>query len=280
MSKLIICCGEYAKKPYYMEVGNINIYSIEELSYYIVNNLDLVIELDFNKSLFKWIGDELKLDSLADNLLKLQEEKVNNKILIQTILNGSNYYSDSQKIKINQTMEDLGNLPVLQRKIQKANQLLATKNFKEAEREYEGLIRGDKADKLSSKEYAQILNNLGIAKFYTVGAKEASVLFRQAYERNNESESLKQYCLSLKLSNQEELFNEEVVKYDLTEEWILELEDEVNNYINDYESSKYYQEVIRLKESSHNDYSSFSSEARKIVKDLESKYRRCINGKN
>ena len=84
-----------------------------------VNNLDLVIELDYNKSLFEWIRDELELEDLADNLLKLKEEKVNNKILIQTILNASNYYSNEEKIKINQTIEDLENLPVLQRKIQK-----------------------------------------------------------------------------------------------------------------------------------------------------------------
>lgn len=278
MGKLILCCGTYAKNPYYLEVGNINIYSIEELSYYIVNNLDLVMELDFNKSLIEWIRDEIKLESLADSLSKLQEEKVSNKILIHIILNSSNYYSSAQKIKINQTIEDLENLPILQRKIQKANQFLVARNFKEAERNYEGIISGDKADELSSKEYAQILNNLGIAKLYTVGVKEASALFRQAYERNNESESLRQYCFSLKLSNQEELFNEEVVKYDLSEEWVLELEDELNNYINDYESSKSYQEILRLKEASYNDYSSFSSEARKIDKELESKYRRYING--
>lgn len=277
MGKLILCSGTYAKNPYYMEIGNINIYSIEELSYYIVNNLDLAIELDFNKSLFEWIRDELKLESLADGLLKLQGEKVSNKTLIQTILNSSNYYSHAQKVKINHKIEDLENLPILQRKIQKANQFLAARSFKEAEREYEGIISGDMADELSSKEYSLILNNLGIAKLYTVGVKEASVLFKQAYECNNESESLRQYCLSLKLSNQEELFNEEVAKYDLSEEWILELENELNNYINDYESSNNYQEVLRLKAASHNDYSSFSSEARKIVKDLENKYRRCIN---
>ncbi len=278
MSKLILCRGRYAKHPYYMEIGNINIYSIEELSYYMVNNLDLVIELDYNKSLFEWIRDELELEDLADNLLKLKEEKVNNKILIQTILNASNYYSNEEKIKINQTIEDLENLPVLQRKIQKANQFLATRHFKEAERDYEAIINGDKADELSAKEYAQILNNLGISKLYTVGIKEASVLFKQAFERNNQNESLRQYFLSMKLSNQEELFDEEVVNYDLSQEWILELEKELNNYINEYESSKDYQEVLRLKETSDDDFSSFLAEARKIAMDLEGKYRRCING--
>lgn len=278
MSKLILCRGRYAKHPYYMEIGNANIYSIEELSYYMVSNLDLVIELDYNKSLFEWIRDELELEDLAENLLKLKEEKVNNKILIQTILNSSNYYSNAERIKISQTIESLENLPVLQRKILKANQFLATRHFKEAESDYEAIINGDKADELGAKEYAQILNNLGISKMYTVGIKEASLFFKQAYERNNENESLRQYFLSLKLSNQEELFDEEVVNYDLSKEWILELEKELNNYINEYESSNNYQEVLRLRETSDNDQSSFLGEARKIAMDLESKYRRSING--
>lgn len=70
MSKLILCRGRYAKHPYYMEIGNTNIYSIEELSYYMVSNLDLVIELDYNKSLFEWIRDELELEDLAEKSFK------------------------------------------------------------------------------------------------------------------------------------------------------------------------------------------------------------------
>lgn len=273
-----MCQGSYASKPYRTEIGNIKIYSIEELCYYISNNLEILIEIDLNKSLIKWIREELQMFELADNILSLHEEKVSNKIIIRTIINSCNYFSNIQRIKINQAIEDLENSPPIQRKIHKGGQLLMAKKFKEGEKNFESMLTNDEANQLTAKEYGQILNNLGIAKLYTVGIKEASVFLRRAYEMYNSEDFLKQYLISLKLSSQDDLFIEEVDKYGLNEEWTKNLDNEINGYIKDYESSNDYQEALRLKELSQSDVSAFLEEAKAINKDFESKYRRCNNG--
>lgn len=271
MGKLLLCKSLLAKRQYQMEVGNVNIYSIEELCFYIVKKLDLIVELQMPSSLVAWIRDQLEMELLANKLSELQEKNAGNKALIQTILKSCNYYSSDQIEEIVETIEEIEDLPIIQRKIKKANNLLVANSYREAEQNYENLINGDLAADLSTKEYAEILHNLGIAKIYTVGIKEASSFFKQAYERNHEEESLKQYLMSLKISKQEKLFEEEIDRYGLAYDtdsdnsFVLDLNKEFSGYAKGYEKSKEYARVVGLEELSHEDKELFSKKDRKSV---------------
>ena len=58
MGKLILCEKPLAALPYYIENLSLNIYSAEELCYYIENNVYL-LEQDFmDDELIEWIGKE------------------------------------------------------------------------------------------------------------------------------------------------------------------------------------------------------------------------------
>lgn len=277
MGRLILCKGSYAKKPYYMSIGEVNIYSIEELNFYIADNLDTIIELDLNQSLIDWINEQLNMEELSNKLYQLKKERVNNRIIIQNILNSCNYFSNNQKRQIIQIAGELENLPLIQRKIKKSNSFLVAKNYKEAEACFESLIDGDTAAELSAKEYAQILHNLGIAKIYTVGIKEASRFFKYAYEGNQEEESLKQYLMSLKLSNQKDLFEKEVSRYGMGNDFLMALDNEYEEYLNCYENSEQYTKILQLKELLETDQQLFSKKVTYITKNIEKQYRRCIN---
>lgn len=276
MGKLILCTGTYAKNPYYIDTGDINIYSIEELNLYIVDNIDLIVEINIKKSLIDWIKEELEMMDLADKLKKLQEEKASNKTIILTILNSCNYYSKDERLEIQEVIEELENLPASQRKKKIGDNFLEARNYKEAEKAYTGILESDMAADLSSEEYGGILHNLGITKIYRVGLKEASIFFKQAYERNNEEESLKQYLMSLKLSNQEDLFEEEVIKYDLDSDYVTGLHNEIEKYEEDYETSDQYKDVVELGKLHERDHQAFSDKQTHIIKDLENRYRAIV----
>ncbi len=279
MGKLLFCKGTLAKRPYQMDLGNINIYSIEELCFYIVEKLDLIVELQLPSSLIDWIGNQLEMELLASKLLQLQKENASNKALIQAILKSCNYYTREETVEIVEVIEEIENLPIIQRKIKKANNLLGEKNYREAEYNFEDIINSDLAADLSREEYAQILHNLGIAKIYTLGIKEASNFFKQAYERNHKEESLKQYLMSLKISKQEDLLEKEIGRYGLAREveldkdFLLELNKEIAGYVDGYETSKEYGKVAQLEELSHEDKELFTHKAKEIVKGLQKQYR-------
>ena len=68
MSSYILCQTKKAEKPYYIENISTNIYSIEELCYYLYHNLYLIDSTIINEGLCKWLEEELELTRLAAKL--------------------------------------------------------------------------------------------------------------------------------------------------------------------------------------------------------------------
>ena len=61
MGELILCRGPITATPYYIEEKALNVYSLEELSYYIYNNLYLINPGFMNNDLIHWIGNEWRV---------------------------------------------------------------------------------------------------------------------------------------------------------------------------------------------------------------------------
>ena len=68
MSGYILCQTKRAKLPYFIENISTNVYSIEELSYYLYHNLYLIDQTIMNEGLCSWIQEELELPALAAKL--------------------------------------------------------------------------------------------------------------------------------------------------------------------------------------------------------------------
>ena len=60
MGSLILCHKKRAKRPFEISRVHMRIYTIEELCYYICNNLYLIDYTIVNERLCRWIGDELE----------------------------------------------------------------------------------------------------------------------------------------------------------------------------------------------------------------------------
>ena len=87
MSGYILCQTKKAERPYYIENISMNIYSIEELCYYLYHNLYLADHTIFNEELCSWIRDELELPHLAANGMYVNAIQVYQKILERDDLN-------------------------------------------------------------------------------------------------------------------------------------------------------------------------------------------------
>ena len=73
MSGYILCQVRKAEKPFFIENISTNIYSIEELCYYLYHNLYLIDQTIMNEGLCSWIQEELELPKLAAKLRPLFE---------------------------------------------------------------------------------------------------------------------------------------------------------------------------------------------------------------
>ncbi len=91
MGELILCSQRLATAPYYIDQASLNVYSLEELSYYITHNLYL-IEQDFmSEELCSWIEKQFGLKQTAKELRDILQRNGALSEFVLCILSQSGY---------------------------------------------------------------------------------------------------------------------------------------------------------------------------------------------
>ena len=248
MGKPIICNGKQATRPYYIKLMNIRIYSIEELCYLLYHNIDMIYEDFFQESLVTWVSEELNLTERADKLLELIKADAGLKDLVVCILCSADYYTELEIKQLLREMDEAAKMTPLELMKKKADNYLRYRQFTEAAVEYETILDGKEAVNLSSEEYGNILHNLAVVQLNTVGVSVATENFKQAYERNRNPESLKQYLYALILSKQDEKFINEATSYGMNKESQMQLQMDIDFINREAETSDAYKEINELLE--------------------------------
>ena len=104
-----LCLLPQAKKPYYIENIRTNIYSLEELCFYLYNNACLIDETLMNERLLDWLRDELGLKKLYRQLYEQLEKKDGAGFFILPIFREAGYLTNTQ---MREYQEELAKLEV------------------------------------------------------------------------------------------------------------------------------------------------------------------------
>lgn len=218
MGKLILCSGKRTDRPYVLPGSGERIYSIEELCYYIYNNIYFIDESIFSDSLIDWMEKELCLADRAKKLDTLKKQGADLKTLVAVILCSADYYTEDEIKKLLAVMDKMGSMPDARRRYYKANSYLKRKQYPEAAAEYESLLDSEEAVNLDPVSYGDVLHNLAIAKLHIYGPEKALDLFMHAYEKNRRPESLRQYLYTLWICQDRDTFYQKLKDYNVNEE--------------------------------------------------------------
>lgn len=218
MGRMILCTGVRAKTPYCFDISETKVYSMEELVFYLYQNLYAVQEEALDESLAVWIGSELKLPGIEKAFLKLLKEKAPIKDKVLLLFRSCHYYEEEEIAEAERTLEKIAQLPPFGRLKLRAENSLRYHNYVRAAYLYENLLKRSEAAKLAPEEYGEILHNQALAHIYTMSCAEAAEEFREAYVRNQREESLVQYLYALLISNQQEKFEQAVEDFHVTDE--------------------------------------------------------------
>ena len=274
MGRLIICHEKTAEKPYLFKLTNTSIYTIEELSYYIYNNINLITDELYDPALAEWMKEELHLTDRYNLLIDLIKNQGDLKDIVVCILCSGDYYTENEIIKIIQVIDERVSLTPFETKLKKAANYIKYKQYSNAEYEYELLLKEQQILDLSEEEVGDLLHNLGLAKFHTTGVNEACQIYLKAYEKNKNTETFKQYLLTLYLRGRENQIKEEITAQELNDTFYEEFMDELNLSLGRYKTSSNYkeiEEVIKVKESGQ--IAKYYQDIDKIIKSLKQEFR-------
>lgn len=201
MGKVILCVGEYAEVPYYVESIGLHLYSMEELCYYLTENAFLLDREIMNRNLVDWIDEQCGLKELGRTLYGFLNSASSVSIFVGAILEYVGYVSKSEIEKLQNYLKENAHLTALEKEKAHADYLVANERYMQAQLEYHSLRQ--QVSREEALLYAKICHNEGVAYAGMLRYKEASDCFYEAYEVSGEEQSLEEYLCATRLYMQE-----------------------------------------------------------------------------
>ena len=258
----LLLCNKDARHPFYYEKLDIDIWSIQELSY-VIYNYPVIIPEDFvDHKLTTWIRDELSMGILAAKLeqyLSVSDE-IDQERLIVLILKESNYYT---QLEISRFQNEYKKLRNIDRHVF-LNMLGDT---------YFHMGRYGKA--IESYEESLFLNNDHMVRMKLAGTyvtvmqfRKAADLYEEIYVTTQSEEALHKLYLINKLEPAVKTIEKylDVLDVETLADWELEY----NNVVTDAERDERAKEIYDIYQKSH---SAFREHAKIMVLKWKREYR-------
>ena len=215
MSGYILCQVKKAEKPFYIENISTNIYSIEELCYYLYNNLYLVDRSLISNKLCTWLDEELKLPKLAAKLRPFIGKEAGLEEILYPIFKEINYLAYEELRILNGRIERRNKESEEIREKRKGDALMENRMYVNAIRVYQKLLEKDSRE-ISREMRERILHNQGCAYSYLFQMDKALDCFFAAWKVNQSEKALKIYLLAYRSVHTPEEF--EKIQEDLKAE--------------------------------------------------------------
>lgn len=193
MGSLILCHKKRAKQPYVITRVHIRVYTIEELCYYICNNLYLIDYTFMNRQLCEWIGEELQMRELAKVLTNEIDKNCTVEQFALTILDMSTIYGQSEINKIQNMLERLQNQKPAEKAKYKADRLLESGEYASAIQVYQSIVHDEWDGSVNKEFYGKVYGCLGTAygRMFLYG--EAAEAYKKGFELCEDTDMLKAY---------------------------------------------------------------------------------------
>lgn len=217
MGKLIVTTGNYAKTGYLLKNTKQNIYSIEELCYCIMRNPELCEDFLYDEGLARYIREVLGLKERGALLADLIKRDAPLKDLIAVVFCSCDYFTKEEIEEFLMEQYKVERSEEWVRTKNKADSYLTHENYRDAIVNYRLLLKEKDTYGITSETLGDIYHNLAIALLHTDGFGEAADYFREAYERNNREETLKQYLLALRFFGARKMYESALDIYQVSE---------------------------------------------------------------
>ena len=183
MASGLVVKGPSAKVPYHVASVGLNLYSIEELCYFISRNLPLADENLLNESLADWLGKQCGQTWLASEMKEILREAADPvSECLSLLFRNSGYFSQNELNALFTQMKSYADLAASKRQKLQADVLMDRGKYQKAIDFYEDILRGEKKMNIDRNFLGLVYFNAGCAYerlFYTEKAEE---YFLKSYE--------------------------------------------------------------------------------------------------
>lgn len=182
MGGYYLCQIPRACHPYYMESIDVNIWSIEELCYYMRENVYLIDETVLSEKLCDWLEAELHLKKLAGHLRGMLEKGAHADEFVMPIFRECGYLTATELVYFKEKLVQVQMEPIDVRRKMKADYLVHYGMYICAIHEYERILKQRGPGRLGIQFYAVVLENMAAAYARLFRFEEAAGCLWESYQ--------------------------------------------------------------------------------------------------
>lgn len=214
----VILCSRQTDKPFLIKENRINIYSIEELAYYLYNNIYFVDRKFFSDELVAFIRNDLNMPALAEKMEKHIRFDNSYSDILLLIIKYSDFYSEDEIKDLEYVITKLGDKSTDERMLLRAETFMEKHKYSHAFEIYDKIIKKADNAKLTDQSKGDMWSNLGkiyVRRFNYDKAMEAFDKSCEFYESDNAKENL---ILASICGKNEDKVQEYALKYHINDE--------------------------------------------------------------
>lgn len=199
MGLVMVCKYKRTENPLFVEQAGLNLYSVEELAYFLYHNICVVDRQFFDEGLCRWL-QEAGGQELAEKIRKGISSGTGFQNLVLMAVEASGFYSAKEQEDLRERLKGLVNLQEQERLKIRADELLHNRNEWAAMEEYQHILRMHQNSRLGMEFYSAVWNNLGVccARQFLFG--KAAECFETAYEYHPDEELREQAEMARQLA--------------------------------------------------------------------------------
>ncbi|MDO5155287.1 MAG: hypothetical protein Q4D51_04920 [Eubacteriales bacterium] len=273
MSRVILCETKEATTSYIFPNTKIEVFSYEELCFYIYNNVALIAEEYIAMPMFHWIEQELGLQQLATQLREIKEkESTDLTDLLAAILTYKEYYTIQEVKDFIFQMERMKGLPRPQFRKMQADGFLRYHKYLKAIAIYDEIL--EEVATLNQDDFlGSIYHNRAVALAYNFELEEASKCYLKAYELTNNPRSIYEYLLlQATMRSKEDI--EILAKYYQVDGMLLNLYDAIEDAQTDVVGSAVYHRMQKaMYHYEKNNLTDFNKRMDTVIEKLKEEFR-------
>lgn len=183
MSGLLLCSSKRGSRPYIIIKNEWEIWSLEELSYYLYQNAYDISEEFFSEELLMYLREELQAAELASRLADMKQANRNFIELITAVCEAANYYDKEEMQALKQQLGAFASMSKPERMKCTADSCMQRKRYVQALKRYEAILACKNREKCEEIFLGRVYHNMG-----TVYAR--MLLYHEAEEYMNRALSI------------------------------------------------------------------------------------------
>lgn len=199
MGSNYLCTTQRARHPFFVESIGINIYSAEELCYYLYHYVYLIDETIISERLCDWLGEEIGMEKARALMLRALTHNEGVGAYFQPLFMECGYLTDEE---VKHFQEEISQIQVesedVRRKM-KADYLLRFEMYISAISEYEKILEKRTNARLGMQFYADVLENVATAYARLFRFEEAAEYLWESYQSVRSRKTYEKYLQILPL---------------------------------------------------------------------------------